>query len=94
MSFGSGKSFKPHAHIPRDRHIPQTQEAMVVISGALKCNIYDYQDTKVDWFILRAGDLGLFFDGGHGYEVVEDGTVFYEIKHGPFISVDKDKRFL
>jgi hypothetical protein len=94
MSFGLGKTFKPHAHLQRVRKITQTQEAMVVISGALKCDIYDWGDKKVDWFILKPGDLGLFFDGGHGCTVEEDNTVFYEIKHGPFVSVEKDKRFL
>lgn len=94
MSYGSGKTFKPHTHLKRERVIRYTQECMVVVRGVLACNVFDKDDLFIGSEILRAGDIGVFYAGGHGYAVLGDKTVFYEIKHGQFTTVEADKRFL
>jgi len=37
--------------------------------------------------------MAVFAYGGHGYEILEDGTQIIENKNGPFVDVitDKDK---
>lgn len=89
-----GKEFKAHRHKPRPRTVPHTQEVMVLISGSLNCNIYDMNKEFIDSFILSPGDLGVFFNGGHEYQSLSDNTFVYEIKHGPFLSVEVDKEYI
>ena len=42
-------------------------------------------------FVLYEGDLAVFTYGGHGYEILEDGTKIIEAINGPFMDVSIDK---
>ena len=93
MGYDKDKEFKTHIHIPRPREIPKTQEAIVVVSGCLEASIYDYDKELISRFLLYNGSIGVFFHGFHGYRVMCDNTIFYEIKHGQFVGVKEDKVF-
>ena len=41
--------------------------------------------------IVSAGGCTISFWGGHKYECLEDGTVVYEFKTGPYFGKDADK---
>ena len=36
----------------------------------------------------------MVFSAGHGFEVIEDNTILYEVKNGPYYGQIKDKTFI
>lgn len=91
-----GKTFPPHKHITKDRHHPKqiAQESWVVIKGRVKCILYDIDDTIISTPILGAGDASFTLYGGHTYEILEDDTIVYEYKTGPYEGQSLDKTFI
>jgi hypothetical protein len=92
----NGKTFKPHKHIEKKRtHEKQiAQESWVVIKGRVRCIFYDLDDSIVAEPILGAGDASFTLYGGHTYEILEDDTIVYEYKTGPYEGQELDKTFL
>lgn len=91
-----GDTFKPHKHIEKRRvHEKQiAQESWVVIKGRVKCIFYDLDDSIIATPILGPGDASFTLYGGHTYLILEDDTVVYEYKTGPYEGQEKDKEFL
>ena len=92
-----GKTFPPHKHITKDRHYPEqiAQESWVVIKGSVKCTFYDLDDTIIsNDIILKAGDASFTLYGGHTYEILEEDTLVYEYKTGPYEGQELDKTFI
>ena len=91
-----GKTFPPHKHITKDRHYPKqiAQESWVVIQGSVKCIFYDINDELIATPILRQGDASFTLYGGHTYEILEEDTVVYEYKTGPYEGQKLDKTFI
>ena len=94
MSYSRGKAVKPHTHIFRPRSSNHTQESIIVVKGKIEFSFYDQDKVFLDKVILNPGDVIVSFAGYHGMEVLEDGTIFYEIKTGPFIGNEGDKEFM
>ena len=90
--YPAGGEVKPHLHRPLERTIRGTSEVLVVKKG--RCEVDIYSDTKqtVATRELRAGDILLLVEGGHGFRMLED-TVFVEIKQGPYTGLDEKERF-
>lgn len=44
--------------------------------------------------ILEAGDASFTLYGGHTYEILEENTIVYEYKTGPYEGQELDKRFI
>tara|TARA_R110000744_G_scaffold58232_1_gene121514 strand:+ start:1175 stop:1585 length:411 start_codon:yes stop_codon:yes gene_type:complete len=91
-----GKTFLPHKHIKKDRRHRQqiAQESWVVIKGSVKCILYDIDDTILATPILKQGDASFTLYGGHTYEILEDDTLVYEYKTGPYEGQKLDKAFI
>jgi len=93
MNLPKGKTFKPHKHFHRpithENYIPQ--ESWVVIDGSVKCFFYDIDDKLIDTITLFPGDASFTFEGGHTYEILEDNTIVYEYKTGPYLGIELDK---
>jgi len=91
-----GTTFKPHKHIKKERtHKEQiAQESWVVIRGRVKCIFYDIDDTIIATPILGPGDASFTLYGGHTYEILEEDTIVYEYKTGPYEGQKLDKTFL
>lgn len=91
-----GKTFKPHQHIwkpsPTEKII--AQESWVVIKGSVKVFMYDTDGKLLSTEIIGQGDCSMTFEGGHNYEILEDDTVVYEYKTGPYLGIENDKVFL
>ena len=90
-----GMVTKPHKHIWKDspsRTI--TQESWVVIKGKVRFYMYDTDDTLLDTAILNPGDVSITFRGAHTYEMLEDDTMIYEHKTGPYYGQQKDKEWI
>ncbi len=94
FEFPKNKTFKPHYHIPLDRHTTITQESWIVIQGKVKAILYDIDQTIIAERILNSGDLSITFYGGHNYLSLEENTLVYEYKTGPYMGQAKDKKFI
>lgn len=94
MKMNKGQTFKPHKHINFKKTTDIAQESWIVIRGSVKCILYDLDDTIISEQILFPGDLSLTFRGGHNYYIMEDDTIVYEYKTGPYFGIENDKVFL
>ncbi len=89
-----GNLVPPHKHLPQKRTTEYTQEALVLIQGKAKVEFYDLNDEKISETILGEGDCFVGLRGGHSLEVLEDNTLIYEFKNGPYNGKEKDKKFI
>jgi len=96
LKLKDGKRFRPHKHIFKDRHYPNqiAQESWVVIRGKVRCVLYDLDDSVIAQPVLNAGDASFTLYGGHTYEIMEEGTIVYEYKTGPYEGQKLDKEFI
>lgn len=89
-----GKTFRPHKHIEITRYSNITQESWICIKGKVKAILYDIDDTVIHEEVLGAGDCSVTLRGGHNYESMEEGTLVYEYKIGPYTGLHNDKVFI
>ena len=90
-----GTTFKPHKHIWKTGQKKViAQESWVVIRGSVKVTMYDLDDKVIATPILYPGDCSMTFQGGHTYEILEEDTVVYEYKTGPYEGQEFDKEFI
>lgn len=95
LKLPKGKTFVPHKHIwkpGKDKVI--AQESWVVIKGSVKCTFYDLDDSILCEEILNCGDMSFTLQGGHNYLILEDNTLVYEFKTGPYEGQQLDKKFI
>jgi hypothetical protein len=92
--YGAGKELKAHVHNPVTREIHWTQEVLYIRNGRIRARIFDLEDKPVTELEASSGDILVLLCGGHGYEILEDGTQVLEIKNGPFVGPDLDRRRL
>lgn len=95
LKMQQGTTFRPHKHIwkPGEEKVI-AQESWVVIRGMVKCMFYDINDKLLEVIILEPGDVSFTYEGGHNYEIMEDDTIVYEYKTGPYKGQELDKTFL
>ena len=89
-----GLKFKPHKHNKLDRETDYTNEAWIILEGSVSATFWDIDDKKMLETTLSAGDCAVVFRAGHSFEVIEEGTILYEVKSGPYFGTEKDKTFL
>ena len=95
LNMEEGKTFKPHKHIWKERtRNVIAQESWIVIQGRVKCVFYDLDDTIIAEPILGVGDASFTLQGGHNYVILEDDTLVYEYKTGPYEGQVLDKTFI
>ena len=96
LKMSSGKTFRPHKHIWKDNKTNSSiaQESWVVIKGSVKVYFYDLDNTLLSTEIINHGDCSITLEGGHNYEILEDDTIVYEYKTGPYLGVELDKVFI
>ena len=96
LIMNSGKTFRPHKHIQKLRTYENqiAQESWIVVRGSVKCIFYDVDDKVLAEPILYPGDASFTLGGGHNYLILEDDTVVYEYKTGPYEGQVLDKVFL
>ena len=78
-----GVKVDAHKHTPINRTTDITQEAWVVFEGRIKGTFYDLE-----------GDVIVLFRGGHSLEALDEYTIFYEFKTGPYFGVEADKEMI
>jgi oxalate decarboxylase/phosphoglucose isomerase-like protein (cupin superfamily) len=89
--YDKGKKLASHIHNDFERKAMRTQEMVYVKKGSMRVLLYDEDKNYLQDYILYEGDLAVFAYGGHGYEILDDGTKIIEAKNGPFVDVDTDK---
>jgi len=95
LNMDEGHTFRPHQHIwkPGEEQCI-AQESWVVINGSVECSFYDTDGTLLNKPILNRGDCSVTLGGGHTYLILEDCTLVYEFKTGPYKGIENDKEFL
>jgi len=89
--YDKGKILARHVHKDFERTAIRTQEAVYIKCGSMRVDLYSDQLEYLESFVMHEGDLAVFAYGGHGYEILEDGTKVIETKNGPFVDVATDK---
>lgn len=85
-----GKMIKPHYHKEITRSINITQEVLHLEYGKIEAFFFS-GSKEVAKSVLFSGDTIILINGGHGFKVLED-TKMIEVKQGPYISPEKDKK--
>ena len=90
-----GKKFRTHQHIwkPAPREQVIAQESWIVVQGSVRVFMYDTDQLFLQDEVIKKGDCSMTFEGGHTYEIIEDDTIVYEYKTGPYMGVENDKIF-
>ena len=83
------------SYLPVHRHLnPDKSESIIVVRGKVGVTIYDDAGTEVESRIVGAGCdcVGFDIEAGvwHGLVVLEDDTVLFEVKEGPFAPIASD----
>jgi len=96
LRMGAGKTFRPHQHIwkPAPRKEVIAQESWVIIQGSDTIHMYDTDGTHLGDETIYKGDCSITFEGGHTFTILEDDTVIYEYKTGPYTGIENDKVFI
>ena len=95
LNMKEGKTFKPHKHIKKWRAKQViAQESWIVVQGSVRCTFFDIDDQVIAEPILNPGDASFTLEGGHTYTILEDDTLVYEYKTGPYEGQLFDKTFI
>lgn len=93
-NYEKGRYLDAHNHNIVERKINRTNEVIIILDGKLKIDIYDENDEKIAELEAKKNDLLIMMNGGHGYRILEDNTKVIEIKNGPYLGAEKDRRRL
>ena len=63
-----------------------------VKKGKIRAHIFGTNENKITDLDVSEGDVIILLRGGHGYTILEDGTQVLEIKNGPYVGADRDRR--
>jgi hypothetical protein len=91
-SYDGGKVLAPHIHnlIPKTSN--RTCEVLYVISGSIHADVYDENAEIICGLEIKRGDILICLAGGHGYRILEPGTLVLEVKNGPYFGPEMDRR--
>lgn len=90
-SLKAGTVVPAHKHLPVERVTNITQEAWIVFKGKIEGTFYDLNSEVLEVITLTDGDCAILFRGGHKLAVLEEDTIFYELKTGPYYGKIADK---
>jgi len=90
--YNKDKNLLAHIHNEVKREVLWTQEVIYVRRGKIRAHIYNSKEVKIRDIDVNEGDIIVLLRGGHGYTVLEDGTQVLEVKNGPYVGPDRDRR--
>jgi cupin fold WbuC family metalloprotein len=96
LRMNKGHTFRAHQHIWKPAPVSEiiAQESWVVITGSVQVMFHDTDGVLLKEVVLYPGDASMTFQGGHNYLILQDDTVVYEYKTGPYQGQALDKVFL
>jgi mannose-6-phosphate isomerase-like protein (cupin superfamily) len=86
--------FPPHYHLPCEKTATRTEEAWVILNGRVEGKFYDLDYKLLETLILDDGDCIVLYRGGHSLRNLDENTIMYEFKTGPYYGTEKDKAFI
>lgn len=89
--YDKGRKLAAHIHLSAPREISHTQELVFVKDGRIRADLYAEKKEFLRSVELGKGDAIILLKGGHGYEILDDGTKILEVKNGPYIGAEKDR---
>ena len=89
-----GDYFKPHRHLPCKKVANKTQEAWVILNGKAEGTFFDLDNKIIKKCLLSDGDCVIIYNGAHSLLILENDTILYEFKNGPYLGPEKDKEFI
>lgn len=94
LKLNSGDTFVPHKHVWKNVTYEKTiaQESWIIVQGRVKIFLYDLENNLIAEEILYQGDASFTFQGGHNYLSLDEETLVYEYKTGPYEGVQNDKK--
>ena len=90
--YDSGKKLLAHIHNEVERKVYWTQEVLFIKKGKIKARIYDTKERLVQEFEACTGDIIIALRGAHGYDILENGTQVLEVKNGPYVGAELDRK--
>ena len=92
---GKGKRYRAHFSLPFEilKNL-NPNKIYLIKKGKAGVDFYDKSSNKVGYLTLDKGDMILFVSGGHGCDILEEGTSMIEIKQGPYRGAEIEKKFL
>lgn len=90
--YNKGKKLAPHIHLIESREVLRTQEVVFVKEGRIRADIYTEKEKFLKQVELGKGDTIILLNGGHGYEILEEDTKVLEVKNGPYVGADRDRK--
>lgn len=82
---------QPHIHNIYEKLTDRTSEVLIVSRGSIHADIYGYSENLVAEFTIEEGDILICLAGGHGYQILEENTLVFEIKNGPYPGPEVDR---
>ena len=82
-------ALEPGTQLPVHRH-PHTAETYILLRGRI--NVLFYNEDKQVELSVESGNYGVHIPAGqwHTLEVMESGTVIFEVKDGPYTPLTED----
>ncbi len=90
--YPKGGVVQRHLHLPIQRHLVGTSEALLVKRGRVEADLHAIDKSFLGTWTLEQGDLILLAAGGHGFRCLED-TILMEIKQGPYTGLVEKEHF-
>ena len=93
MCYNKDKTFLTHKHLLRPRLNNYTQECFIIYKGSIEIRIFSTDKKSISTLVAKAGNIIILYRGYHSVTVLEDNSVFFEIKNGPFTTMKEDKEY-
>jgi hypothetical protein len=91
-NYDAGKELFAHIHNEVPRMITRTSEVLYVVAGRIEATIFTLDENPVKTLVLNVGEILVLLECGHGYKILDDGTKVFEIKNGPYLGAETDRR--
>ena len=92
--YNKGKVLPAHSHNLIEKSTSRTQEVLIVQRGKIKAAIYNLKEIQVTEVLVNQGEVIILLNGAHGYEILEDNTQVLELKNGPYVGAELDRKRL
>lgn len=88
-------ALEPGTVLPVHRH-RETAETYIVLRGSLRVIFYNDKKEMIDTFLIdpKKNNYGIHIPKGqwHTLEVLETGTVIFEVKDGPYMPLSEEDK--
>lgn len=91
-NYNKDKVLLKHIHNEVERKVFRTQEVLYIVSGKIEAEIYDLNEKFIEKIEVSEGEILILLNSGHGYKILENNTKVIEIKNGPYLGAEIDRR--